>query len=398
MRLPLESLFTEFIGLGLVVALVTGFGFGFVLERAGFGRSTKLANQFYLRDMTVFKVMFTAIITAMIGLVIADGIGIIQVEALARGAASFTYLWPMLVGGLALGAGFIISGYCPGTSAVAAASGNVDGMVTLGGVVVGSVLYGEIFPIIGSFATSSEMGHFFLTEWLGVSRPLLALAVTVMAVLAFFGAEKLERKFTKDDSIRQPDRDTKRRRHTAMAVLGAAAVAGLVIGLVSTPTSAAERSRRPEQILASGVAQRLVNEPWKMRVLDLRGEGEWTKSRIPGSEPVDVAQVSKLGLQFVKAGPDIVVIGAKTIDELPPEIAAYSGRVFSLRDGFPAWRAYALTTPGLPGANATEAERERYAFRVALNGMLTGQAAAAPPPRPVRTVTARRPAGGGGCQ
>lgn len=397
MRLPLESLSTELIGLGLILALVIGFGFGFVLERAGFGRSTKLAGQFYLRDMTVFKVMFTAIVTAMVGLVIADGIGIIQVETLARGAASFTYLWPMLVGGLALGVGFIISGYCPGTSAVAAASGNIDGMVTLGGVVVGSVLYGELFPIIGSFATSSEMGHFFLTEWLGLSRPLLALAVTVMAVLAFFGAEKVERMFTKDESIRKPDRDTKRRRHTAMAVLGAAAVAGLVIGLVSTPSSAAERNRRPEQILASGLAERLVNEPWKMRILDLRGEGEWTKSRIPGSEPVDVEQVSKLGIQFVKAGPDLVVVGAKTVDQLPPEIAAYTGRVFVLRDGFPAWRAYALTTPGLPGANATEADRERYAFRLALNGMLTGQASA-PPPRPVRTVTARRPTGGGGCQ
>ena len=53
--------------LGLVVAVLIGFGFGFVLERAGFGRANKLAGQFYGTDMTVLKVMFSAIVTAMLG-------------------------------------------------------------------------------------------------------------------------------------------------------------------------------------------------------------------------------------------------------------------------------------------------------------------------------------------
>ena len=51
------------VGSGIGIRFFFGFGFGFVLERAGFGRSTKLAAQFYLYDMTVFKVMFTAIVT-----------------------------------------------------------------------------------------------------------------------------------------------------------------------------------------------------------------------------------------------------------------------------------------------------------------------------------------------
>ncbi len=57
-----------------------------------------------------------------------------------------TFLWPMLVGGLLLGVGFIISGYCPGTSLVAAASGAVDGMLAFVGVVIGSVLFGMAYP------------------------------------------------------------------------------------------------------------------------------------------------------------------------------------------------------------------------------------------------------------
>jgi uncharacterized membrane protein YedE/YeeE len=44
-----------------------------------------------------------------------------------------TYLWPGIIGGLIMGAGFIIGGFCPGTSLVAAATGKLDGIFfTLG--------------------------------------------------------------------------------------------------------------------------------------------------------------------------------------------------------------------------------------------------------------------------
>ena len=129
--------------LGLVVAVVIGIGFGFVLERSGFGRSTKLAAQFYLRDMTVFKVMFTAIVTAMLGLVAAAGLGFVDLRAISESIVSWTFVWPMLIGGVVLGIGFIVSGYCPGTSLVASASGNVDGMAAFAGVIVGTLIYAE---------------------------------------------------------------------------------------------------------------------------------------------------------------------------------------------------------------------------------------------------------------
>ena len=80
MIFPMDSMLAGNAQIGLVVALVIGFGFGFVLERAGFGRSTKLAAQFYLHDMTVFKVMFTAIVTGLLGLVILSGLGLADLE------------------------------------------------------------------------------------------------------------------------------------------------------------------------------------------------------------------------------------------------------------------------------------------------------------------------------
>ena len=84
--LPIETLVIEYRELGLVLAVLIGFGFGFVLERAGFGNARKLAAQFYLHDMTVFKVMFTAIITAMLGIVAADGLGLADLRAVSESA------------------------------------------------------------------------------------------------------------------------------------------------------------------------------------------------------------------------------------------------------------------------------------------------------------------------
>ena len=98
---------------GLLIGTVIGIGFGFVLERAGFGRARNLAAQFYLTDLRVLKVMFGAIVTALAGMALLSGVGVLD---LSRLTVPETFLWPQLVGGLLLGAGFIISGHCPGTA------------------------------------------------------------------------------------------------------------------------------------------------------------------------------------------------------------------------------------------------------------------------------------------
>lgn len=85
-----------------------GFCFGFILERAGFADSRKLAAQFFLYDMTVLKVMFTGIITAALLLAWASALGWLDVERLFINP---TYIWPGVVGGLLLGMGFLIGGY-----------------------------------------------------------------------------------------------------------------------------------------------------------------------------------------------------------------------------------------------------------------------------------------------
>ena len=139
----------------LVVAFVIGIGFGFFLERAGFGSARKLVSQFYLDDLAVFKVMFTAIVTAMLGVTYLAWMGLLDLSLVFLNP---TYLWPMIVGGLVLGAGFVVGGYCPGTSVAATATGRVDALFFVGGLLAGTLVFAEALPLIKGFFYSGAMG------------------------------------------------------------------------------------------------------------------------------------------------------------------------------------------------------------------------------------------------
>ena len=178
-------------GQSLWLALGLGVGFGFFLERAGLGSSVKLAAQFYLTDLAVFKVMFTAIVTAMLGLFYLSWIGLVDLSLVYFGP---TYLLPQIVGGLILGLGFVVGGYCPGTSVVAFATGKVDALLFLLGVTAGIFAYGEAWPLIRGFANSTPLGEVTLPRLLGLRYGLVVFLVVLMALAGFKGAEILERR------------------------------------------------------------------------------------------------------------------------------------------------------------------------------------------------------------
>ncbi|MCX6135572.1 MAG: YeeE/YedE thiosulfate transporter family protein [Ignavibacteriales bacterium] len=175
----------------LVVAFVIGIGFGFFLERAGFGSSKKLAAQFYFTDLTVFKVMFTAIITAMVGVYYLSVVGFVDLSLVYL---TPTFLVPQIVGGLILGVGFVVGGYCPGTSCVAASTGRVDAMVYLLGIVFGIFVFGEAIPLVSTFYLSTPMGQITLPQISGLPYGLIVFLVVLMALGGFAGAEWVEKK------------------------------------------------------------------------------------------------------------------------------------------------------------------------------------------------------------
>ncbi|MBI3003968.1 MAG: YeeE/YedE family protein [Ignavibacteriales bacterium] len=175
----------------LVFAFVIGLGFGFFLERAGFGSATKLASQFYGRDLTVFKVMFTAIVTAMLGLFWLGWLGVLD---LSRVLVLPTYFTPQLIGGLIFGVGFVSGGYCPGTCAVAAVTGKMDGWVHLAGMLAGIFIFGELFPLLANFYSSDPMGAATLDQVLHVPYGVTVFLVVVLALAGFLAAERIEKK------------------------------------------------------------------------------------------------------------------------------------------------------------------------------------------------------------
>lgn len=189
-------------GYELPMAIGIGLAMGVVLERAGFGSCRKLVSQFYLFDMTVFKVMFTAIVTAMTGVYLLSGAGQLNLEQLFMAG---TYLWPQVAGGLLLGAGFVIGGYCPGTSAVAAASGKLDALANMAGILAGMFCYGTLYSLLDPFVDSSAMGKQTLYGYLGLPYGLVVVAVILMAAGGFWGATLVERKFAHLKPATEPE-------------------------------------------------------------------------------------------------------------------------------------------------------------------------------------------------
>ncbi|MEZ4697027.1 MAG: YeeE/YedE thiosulfate transporter family protein [Rhodothermales bacterium] len=176
----------------LLIAVVIGVLFGFVLERAGFGNGRKLAAQFYFQDLAVFKVMFSAIVTAMLGIFYLSWSGLLDISLVYKGT---TYLYSQLLGGAFLGVGFILGGYCPGTSIVAMATGRLDAVMFGVGVFLGIFIFGEAYPLFADFMFTGNMGVVTLPELLNISYGLVMLIVIAVAVGGFFGAEYLEKRW-----------------------------------------------------------------------------------------------------------------------------------------------------------------------------------------------------------
>lgn len=176
----------------LVMAVILGIAFGFVLERAGFADAKTLAGQWYGYNFAVLRVMFTAIVVAMLGLFGLGAVGFIDI---GRVQLNETFLVPQIVGGLIFGAGFAIGQYCPGTAVVAVGTGRLDAMTFLGGFLVGVLGWFVAYPKLAGFYSSTSMGKVILPDALHVPLAVVLVAVVVMALGAFALTHVLDKKF-----------------------------------------------------------------------------------------------------------------------------------------------------------------------------------------------------------
>lgn len=178
---------------GMVSGLVCGILFGFVLENAGFGSPAKLTAQFRLNDWAVFKVMFTAIVVAAFGLWALRALGLMAADTVSVPAA---LVMASAVGGALVGAGFAVGGYCPGTSVVGMASGRLDALVFIAGLLVGTFAFAAWYgPAIRSMMAIGEIidGDTF-TDAYGVSEPIMLGILGLALVAVFYAGSWFERR------------------------------------------------------------------------------------------------------------------------------------------------------------------------------------------------------------
>jgi len=180
----------------LFFAFIIGIGFGFVLESNGFSSSRRLAGMFYGYDTTVLKVFFTAAITGMLGLLFLSLFGWLDLSLIYINP---TFLWSAIGGGVIMGAGFILGGYCPGTSFCAASIGKLDALAFIGGMFIGIFIFAEGYPLWESFYKAKDLGSPVLSELISSSRGVLTLMIIVVALVMFWVGEWSEKKFARDD-------------------------------------------------------------------------------------------------------------------------------------------------------------------------------------------------------
>ncbi len=181
---------------GILMAFIIGIAFGFILEQAGFSSSRKLAGVFYGYDFVVIKVFFTAAITGATGLILMNYFEIIDLKLIY---VNRFFPPSAIVGGIIMGVGFIVGGFCPGTSICAAAIGKIDAMAFVGGILLGVIIFAETFPLFKDFFTANPKGSMKLTEVLGIKEGLFVLFFILIALGSFAVAHYVQKKVKKVD-------------------------------------------------------------------------------------------------------------------------------------------------------------------------------------------------------
>ncbi len=404
---------------GILITLGTGFFFGFVLERSGFGNARNLAAQFYLYDMRVLKVMFTAIVTAMLLVFACSALGILD---FARVWVPPTYMGAAIVGGFVLGLGFIIGGYCPGTSLVSAATFKIDGLLFATGVAFGMFVFGTMSSALWSFWNNvGRFGRLTLFDWLGVDAGVVVIAVLAMALGAFAFAEFVERMFRREEKAQSQPHQVKTFRRAAIIVSTLIAVLTLAIGQPSAKRKLAwnesalqERLDNREVFIdPAEVLAMMYNRQVDLVLLDVRDQSDFNEFHLVDAQNVDMAKLASAWPKSISREAVVVVMcndevqASKAWKTLEAQGETAEGKVnaYVLAGGINRWLdLYAEKTPDVPTSDV--ASQGDGSFRHAFSEALGQRVAVARPDVkkvPERTfkkkVRSSKPqrAEGGGC-
>lgn len=368
-----------------VVFGLIGFAFGFTLEMSGFGDSRKLAAQFYFTELTVLKVMFTAIVTAMVLLFGAVGLGLLNFNLVW---VNETYLASGILGGVIMGIGFIIGGFCPTTSLASASTGKIDGMFFMLGGFAGAFLFGETQKYFENwYNNAGYLGRVTLDQVFNLPVGVVVLMVVFMALFMFWGAEQLERIIGKKDMSKEPK--------IRLAGAGLLAVGAFAVLFIGTPSTETKYNRltferelegqkyqysadqmldyrqaqiHPGELLATLADNRLITS-----IIDVRPEADYNLFHIVNSVNVPAAEIeAAIPALLADQTPNKVHVVVSNDEAVSTEVwrilvAEAVPNVYILEGGINNWIAvFGQDEDGIrPLATDTE-EVLRYTFPAAL--------------------------------
>ena len=361
-----------------------GFAFGFTLEMSGFGNSKKLAAQFYFTDLTVLKVMFTAIVTAMVLTFGAVGLGILS---FGQVWVNPTYLASGILGGLIMGVGFIIGGFCPTTSLAAASTGKVDGMFFVFGGFFGAFLFSETEKYFDNWYTNAGYyGRLTLDQVFHLPMGVVVLLVVLMALCMFWGAEQLERIFGKKKLSKEPK----------LRIAGAGILLALAVGVVLIGSPSLQQrygkvqftreinkqkvSLNADQMLAQRLVQvtpaelfkTVYNQNINLIMLDVRPESDYNIYHIKGAANVPLDKLSDAIPALLTESPTNSVfvlmgneetVATKAWKEL---VASSVPNVYVLEGGVNNWIAFFGRNEGFQPISLAADDQLGYNFPAAL--------------------------------
>jgi len=278
----------------LIIALIVGIGFGFVLEQAGFSSTKKLVGLFYGYDFTVLKVFFTAGVTAMIGVVLFGQLGLLDLSLIYINP---TFLWSALLGGAIMGVGFIIGGFCPGTSVCAAAIGKLDGMAFVFGSGLGILAFAEGYPMLENIYLSEAWGATLMNEMLGMSKIAFAFLLTAIAFAAFYFTGLIENRVNGIKS-----EVNKNKKMIYASAIGFAFIVLAVIAFI--PDSNSRIESRINQTIdqkdfssllvpADQLASEIVNNYYQINIIDVRDAAAFNVYHLPFAINIPVGKMKE---------------------------------------------------------------------------------------------------------
>ncbi len=279
--------------LNYIIAIIIGFAFGFILEQAGFSATKKLAGLFYGYDFTVLKVFFTAAIVAMVGIVLFNYFGLLNLDVIYINPT----FWPSaLVGGAIMGLGFIIGGFCPGTSICASVIGKIDAMFFIIGLLIGIFIYTISYPLIEGLFKAGSLGPVFVFDAIGISRGLFIFLLIIVALAAFIFATFWEKKINKFKE--HPEKKYFKQYYSSIAF--AVLIAFILIFVPDWHTKILNRASEyaEEKIdeidfyTPDELAYKLIHNYTDIEIVDLRTPEKFKKDNIPASINLPFDQIT----------------------------------------------------------------------------------------------------------